>query len=87
MTVGAVIKLLLDHTDNHKQFVAGTFGAFEGTAGNVYMQQKEFNTAVTKWREKGDKSGLIQTTVTLQAYGNLTNTEYEQIMGALDGVK
>lgn len=87
MNVHAAIKLLLDRINTRKQFVAGTFGAFDGTAGNMYMQQKDFNAAVTEWRRTGDTGGLKQLTAGLQAYGNLTDTEYEQIMNALDGAK
>ena len=84
MSMQAAIKLLLDRINTRKQFVAGTFGAFEGSAGNMYMQQKDFNAAVLKWRHTGDTSGLKQLTAMLQIYGNLTDTEYEQIMKTLD---
>ncbi len=83
MDVKTAIKLLLDRINTRKQFVAGTFGAFEGTAGNMYMQQKDFNAAVIKWRQTGDTSGLQQLATSLQIYGNLSDTEFEQIMTAL----
>ena len=87
MTVPQVIKLLLDVINTRKQFVGGTFAAFGGTAGNMQMLQRDANAAITQWREAGDTTGLKQVTGTLQAYGNLTDTEYEQIMKALDGEK
>jgi hypothetical protein len=87
MNVPTAIKLLLDRINTRKQFVGGTFGAFDGTAGTMYLQQKDFNASVIKWRETGDTDGLKQLTAGLHMYGNLTDTEYEQIMKALDGEK
>jgi hypothetical protein len=85
--IEAAIKLLLDRINTRKQFVAGTFGAFEGTAGNLYMQQRDFNAALTKWRESRDISGLIQVTASMHAYGNLNDTEFEQLMSTLSEVE
>lgn len=85
MNMREATELLLLRINTRKQFVGGTFGAFEGTAGNMYMQQKDFNAAVTMWRQTGDTSRLKQLAASLQVYGNLTDAEYEQIMEALDG--
>ncbi len=87
MTTKEAIELLLDRMNTRKQFVGGTFGAFDGTAGNLVLQQKEANAAITLWHEKHDANGLKQFAATLQVYGNLTDTEYEQIMDTLDGEK
>lgn len=87
MNVPTAIKLLLDRMNTRKQFVGGVFGAFEGSAGNMYLQQRDLNAAIAAWQRTGDTGGLKQVTSSLQAYGNLTDTEYEQIMKALDGEK
>jgi len=87
MTRREAVELLLNRINTRKQFVGGTFGAFDGSAGNMYMQQRDLNAAIVLWREQHDVSGLKQCAASLQAYGNLTDTEYEQIMEALDGEK
>lgn len=84
MTVKEAIELLLDRINTRKQFAAGGFGVFEGTAGMMALQQRDANEAITLWQEKRDPSGLKQVAAMLHAYGNLTNAEYEQVMGALD---
>jgi hypothetical protein len=85
MNVPQTIKLLLDRINTGNQLVGGAFAAFGGTTGNIAMLQREANAAITLWRETHDTTGLKQLTATLQAYGNLTTTEYEQIMATLDG--
>lgn len=81
------IELLLNRINTRKQFVGGTFGAFDGSAGNMYLQQRDINAAIVLWSEHHDTSGLKQVAATLHVYGNLTDTEYEQIMETLDGEK
>lgn len=85
MDVQAAIRLLLDHMNTRKQFVAGTFGAFDGSAGNMYMQQRELNAAIMKWQDQGDAIGLKEVTAMMHIYGNLTDDEYEKIMETLEG--
>lgn len=85
MSVKEAIELLLNRMNTRQQFVGGTFAALSGTTGNILMQQRDVNAAITLWQEKKDASGLVQMATTLQAYGNLTDAEYEQIMEALDG--
>ncbi|HSX16393.1 MAG TPA: hypothetical protein VLF40_06385 [Candidatus Saccharimonadales bacterium] len=87
MDVKQAIELLLDRMNTRKQFVGGTFGAFEGTAGNLYLQQRDANAAITLWREHRDPGGLMQLAATLHVYGNLKDAEYEQIIDTLDGEK
>lgn len=88
MDVKACIELLLNRINTRKQFVGGVFGGFtEGTAGNMYMQQRDANAAISLWHEKHDTTGLKQLAATLQAYGNLTNDEFQQVMETLEGVK
>lgn len=87
MNVKQCIELLLNRMNTRNQFVGGTLGALGGTAGNMQMLQKDANVAIELWEEKHDVSGLQQLASTLQAYGSLTDSEYEQIMETLDGAK
>lgn len=88
MNVPQAIKLLLDRINTREQPVGGTFGGFSGgTMGNLPMLQRDLNAAISIWRETHDTAGLQQVTATLQAYGNLTDTEYQQIMKVLDGAE
>jgi len=84
MNVAGAIRLLLDRMNTRKQFVGGTFGAFEGTTGNISVQQKDINAAIMRWQDTGDTIGLKEVTAMLHISGNLTDTEYEQIMAALE---
>jgi len=85
MDVDKTIELLLNRMNTRNQFVGGVFGGFAGgTAGNIQMLQKDANAAISLWREKHDTSGLQQLAATLHAYGNLTDTEYEQAMAVLE---
>ncbi len=81
------IELMLDRMNTRRQFVGGTFAALGGSTGNIMTLQKDANAAITLWQQKHDPSGLEQLAGTLQAYGNLTNDEYEQIMETIDGEK
>ncbi len=84
MSVGQVIKLLLDRMNTRQQFVGAVFGGFAGgTAGNMELLQKDANAAIHRWLTEHDVSGLQQLTTTLHAYSILTDTEFEQIMTAL----
>jgi len=85
--VKQAIELLLERMNTRKQFAAGGFGVFEGTAGMLALQQRDANAAITLWQEERDASGLKQLAATLHAYGNLTNAEFEEIMDALNGAK
>jgi len=85
MNVPQAIKLLLDSINTRNQMAGGTFAAFGGSTGNIAMLQRDANAAITLWRDTHNTAGLRQLTATLQAYGNLTTTEYEQIMKTLDG--
>ena len=88
MDAKQAIELMLDRMNTRKQFVGGTFGGFaDGTTGNIYMQQRDANAAITLWREHRDPGGLRQFAVTLHAYGNLTDAEYDQIIDTLDREK
>ena len=87
MDVKQAIELLLERMNTRKQFAAGGFGVFEGTAGMLALQQRDANAAITLWQEERDASGLKQLAATLHAYGNLTNAEFEEIMDALNGAK
>jgi hypothetical protein len=84
MSVKEAIELLLNRMNTRKQFVGGVFGGFDGTTGNLVMQLRDANAAITLWQEKRDKSGLVQLAATLQMYGNLTDAEYEQVTQTLD---
>jgi hypothetical protein len=83
MNVKQCIELLLNRMNTRNQFVGGTFAALGGTAGNMQMLQKDANAAIGLWQEKHDATGLKQLAATLQAYGNLTDEEYQQVMEAL----
>jgi hypothetical protein len=86
MTVSQTIELLLDKMNTRKQYVGGTFAGWAGgTTGNIGIEQRDMNAAITLWREKQDVSGLRQVTAQLHAYGNLTDAEHDQIMKVLDG--
>lgn len=86
MTVPETIELMLRRMNTRQQFVGGTFGGWGGgTTGNIQMQQRDANQAITLWQEKRDVSGLIQLASSLQAYGNLTDMDYQQIMETLQG--
>lgn len=87
MNIKQAISLMLDRINNRKQFVAGTFGAFDGSAGNMYMQQRDINAAIMRWTDKHDTNGLREVAAALHMYGNLTDVEYEQIMEVIDGEK
>jgi hypothetical protein len=87
MDIKECIELLLNRINTRNQFVGGTFAAFGGTAGNIQLLQKEANAAISLWHEKHDTSGLKQLAAMLQAYGNLSDDEYQQVMETLDGVK
>ena len=87
MTIPQTIELMLDRMNSRKQFVGGSFAGWGGTTGNIQMQQRDANHAVKLWQARHDISGLVQLAATLQAYGNLTDSEYEQIMETLDGEK
>ncbi len=84
MTVKQAIQLLIDRMNTRKQFAAGGFGVFEGTAGSLILQQRDVNAAITQWQEKRDASGLKQVAATLHANGNLTDAEFEEVMGVLN---
>jgi len=84
MNMRETIELLLACINTRKQFVGGTFAALGGTAGNVQMLQKDANAAISMWHTAHDLTGLKQLAATLQAYGILTDTEYEQVMETLD---
>lgn len=85
MNVQDVIKLLLDRMNTRAQLAGGVFAAFGGTAGNMQMLQRDTNAAIKQWQEEQDKTGLRQLTATLQAYGSITDSEYEQVMEILNG--
>ncbi|HSX43119.1 MAG TPA: hypothetical protein VLF59_03475 [Candidatus Saccharimonadales bacterium] len=86
LTVSQAIELLLDKMNTRRQYVGGTFAGWGGgTTGNINIQQRDMNAAITLWRERHDVSGLRQITAELHAYGNLTDTEHDQIMKVLDG--
>jgi len=87
MTPRQAIELMLNRMNTRQQFVGGLFGGFDGTTGNLVVQQREANLAISLWQEKRNASGLINLAGMLLAYGNLTEVEYEQIMEALDGDK
>ena len=87
MTTKEVIELLLNRINTRKQFVGGTFGAFDGSAGNMYMQQRDINAAIMQWHDQHDVTGLRQVAASLHAYGNLTDAELGQIMKTLNGEK
>ena len=88
MSTHEAIGLLLKCINTRRQYIGG-LGGFggDGTTGNIQMMQRDTNAAIALWREKHDTSGLVQVTTTLHAYGNLTDTDYEQIMVAIDGEK
>lgn len=65
----------------------GFFGATDGTVGNINVLQRDMNRALEALHASGDTAGLGQMAATLHVYGNLTDTEYEQIMETLDGEK
>jgi hypothetical protein len=85
MTISQSIELLLDKMNTRKQYVGGTFAGWGASTGNISMQQRDMNAAIELWRTKQDVSGLVQMTAALHAYGNLTDTEYDQIMQTLEG--
>lgn len=85
MDVPAVIELLLSRMNTRGQFVGGAFAAFGGTAGNMQMFQRDAVKAINVWHGSQDTSGLVQLASTMQAYGNLTDAEYAQIIQVLDG--
>jgi hypothetical protein len=88
MTILQAIELLLNRMNTRQQFVGGTFAGWGGgTTGNITMQQRDVNAAIAQWHEERNVSGLRQVASTLHAYGNLTDTEFEQIMETLDGEK
>jgi len=84
LTVPEAIELMLRRINTRKQFVGGTFAGWAGgTTGNILMYQRDANQAIALWREKHDMQGLVQLASTLQAYGKLTDEDYEKIMEAL----
>jgi len=87
MTVSEVIELLLNRMNTTGAGASLAFSAFGGTTGNINLLQREANDAIKLWYAKQDASGLHQLAATLQAYGNLTDIEYEQIMETIDGEK
>jgi hypothetical protein len=85
MDVPQVIQLLLNRLNTRGVAGGLTFSAFDGTTGNVNILQRDANEAIKAWHTDGDTSKLRQLAASLHAYGHLTDTEYEQIMEALDG--
>ncbi|HEY4161105.1 MAG TPA: hypothetical protein VGM08_03525 [Candidatus Saccharimonadales bacterium] len=86
MTIKEATELMLARMNTRNQFVGGTFGGWAGgTTGNIQMQQREANQAITLWLERHDVSGLVQFAKNLHAYGNLSDADYTQIMESLDG--
>jgi hypothetical protein len=87
MSVPEAIELLLNRMNTTGVGATPTFSAFSGTIGNLNVLQRDANEAIKLWHGGQDVSGLRRLAASLQAYGNLTDSEYEQIMEALDGVK
>lgn len=61
------------------------FNQMRGVGGTVMVIQRDLNAAILAFQERHEVSGLVEIAATLHAYGNLTDTEYTQIMEALDG--
>lgn len=86
MTQKEAVELLLRGV-NRLRVNNGFFGASEGTIGNINVLQRELNMALATWHHSHDASGLRHLARSLHLQGNLTDTEFEQIMEALDADK
>lgn len=53
--------------------------------GRLQVLQADTNKAIELWLKDGNPDGIRQLAGTLHITGALTDTEYEQIMKAIDG--
>lgn len=53
--------------------------------GRPQVLQADTNKAIELWLKENNPDGIRQLTGTLHITGALTDTEYEQIMKAIDG--
>ncbi|MEJ0073231.1 MAG: hypothetical protein WDN27_04100 [Candidatus Saccharibacteria bacterium] len=84
MTIHDAVEILLDRMNKPKHVIPGFFGAMDGTTSNFSVVQREMNKAIMAWRESGDTMGLKQMAAMQQAFGSLTDEDYEQIMDTLE---
>ena len=85
MTVLQAVKLMLDRMGRSGSTTTAFFNATDGTIGDINIMQRDLNRAFEHWGETRDTTKLAELAATLQVLGRLTDTQYEQIMEALDG--
>ena len=85
MNIKQAIELLLARLNNTYPEITGFFGAAGGAVGSINILQRDANTALRQWHETGSRDGLRQLADTLHLTGRLTETDYRQIIEALDG--
>ncbi len=87
MNKQTVIKRLLDAASAKKWNMGSAFGGAAPTAGSINVLPGDMNKAIADWLERGDSRGVQKVTDTLHIVGGLNDSDYEQIMKAIDGEK
>jgi len=59
--------------------------ASEGTAGRAQIMQRDLNVAIEAWLRDDDAELMRKAVATMYTFGDLTETEYQQIMKEIDG--
>lgn len=85
MNIRQAVELLLARLNNTYPEITGFFGAAGGAVGSINILQRDANSALQQWRKTGSTNGLRQLADTLHLTSRLTDTDYQQIMKALDG--
>lgn len=80
-----VIEKLLQAMNGRQWNMSAAFGGASGAASLIRVLPADMNKAIQAWLEQDDAEGMLAIAGTLHAVGSLTDSDYEQIMKAIDG--